>query len=43
MNLDMIPMLIESGHRAIMVMLDVWGIANTVKANLEKAKGFLST
>ncbi|KAL7957187.1 Pyruvate/Phosphoenolpyruvate kinase-like domain-containing protein [Trichoderma compactum] len=43
MNLDMVPMLIESGHRAIIVMLDVWGIANMVKANLEKAKGFIST
>ncbi|KAL7940848.1 HpcH/HpaI aldolase [Trichoderma barbatum] len=39
MSLDMVPMLIESGHRAIMVLLDVWGIANMTKSSLEKARG----
>ncbi|KAL7907466.1 Pyruvate/Phosphoenolpyruvate kinase-like domain-containing protein [Trichoderma velutinum] len=43
MSLDMIPMMIENGHRAIMVMLDVWGIANMTKSSLDKARGFVST
>lgn len=37
----MVPAMIESGHRAIMVMLDVWGIANMTKSSLEKARGFV--
>lgn len=36
-NLDMVPQMIESGYRAIMV-LDVWSIANMVKSTIEKAK-----
>lgn len=36
-NLDMVPQMIESGYRAIMV-LDVWSIANMIKTTIEKAK-----
>lgn len=37
MSLEMIPQMIESGYRGIMV-LDVWSIANMVKSTIEKAK-----
>lgn len=41
MSLDMVPALVEAGHGAIMVMLDVWGIANLAKSSLEKARGLV--
>ncbi|KAL6874711.1 HpcH/HpaI aldolase [Trichoderma novae-zelandiae] len=41
MNLDMVPALVEAGHGAIIVMLDVWGIANFTKSSLEKARGLV--
>jgi 4-hydroxy-2-oxoheptanedioate aldolase len=38
MTLDMIPSLIQSGHRAIAVQFDVWGFARLVDNSLKEAK-----
>lgn len=35
---EMVPALIESGHRAIMTMFDVWSIANLVKSSIQNAR-----
>ncbi|KAI1839848.1 hypothetical protein JX265_009926 [Neoarthrinium moseri] len=35
---EMIPMMIQQGYRAIAVTFDVWGFANMVHSNLQKAK-----
>jgi 4-hydroxy-2-oxoheptanedioate aldolase len=43
MNLEMVPALVEAGHGAIVVMLDVWGIANFTKSSIEKARGLIPT
>lgn len=40
MSLEMIPMMIQQGYRAIAVAFDVWGFANLVHGSLEKARGF---
>jgi 4-hydroxy-2-oxoheptanedioate aldolase len=34
----MIPMMVESGHRAIITLFDVWGIANLTKASIKNAR-----
>lgn len=34
----MIPMMVESGHRAIVVMFDVWSIANLTKSSIQNAR-----
>ncbi|PTB45406.1 hypothetical protein M441DRAFT_54465 [Trichoderma asperellum CBS 433.97] len=35
---EMIPMMVESGHRGIMVMFDVWSVANLTKSSVQTAK-----
>lgn len=35
---EMIPMLVESGHRVILTMFDVWNIANLAKNLIQGAK-----
>jgi len=40
MALEMIPMMIQQGYRAIAVAFDVWGFANLVHGNLKQAKEF---
>lgn len=31
-------MMVESGHRGIMVMFDVWSVANLTKSSVQTAK-----
>jgi 4-hydroxy-2-oxoheptanedioate aldolase len=40
MTLDMIPSLIQSGHRAIAVQFDVWGFSRLVDSSLKEAKAY---
>lgn len=40
MSLDMVPMMIQQGYRAIAVAFDMWGFANLCHGSLEKAKAF---
>ncbi|KAK1252722.1 hypothetical protein MKX08_003909 [Trichoderma sp. CBMAI-0020] len=35
---EMIPMMVESGHRVIVTMFDVWGVANLAKSSVQNAK-----
>jgi 4-hydroxy-2-oxoheptanedioate aldolase len=34
----MIPMMVETGHRVIVTMFDVWGIANQAKSAVNHAR-----
>ncbi|KAI0121756.1 Pyruvate/Phosphoenolpyruvate kinase-like domain-containing protein [Xylariales sp. AK1849] len=38
MSLDMVPMMIQQGYRAIAVAFDAWGLANLIHGSLVKAK-----
>jgi 4-hydroxy-2-oxoheptanedioate aldolase len=40
MTLDMIPSLIQSGHRAIAVQFDVWGFARLVDSSLKTGREY---
>ncbi|KAF1842434.1 Macrophomate synthase [Cucurbitaria berberidis CBS 394.84] len=40
MSLDMIPMLIQTGSRAIAVQFDVWGFSRLLHDSLETARGY---
>jgi len=40
LSVDMVPMMIQQGYRAIAVAFDVWGFAGFINGSLEKAKGF---
>lgn len=35
---EMIPMMVESGHRVVVTMFDVWGVANLAKSSVQNAK-----
>lgn len=39
MNVDMVPMMIQQGYRAIAVTFDYWGLTGMVHGLLQKAKG----
>lgn len=45
--MDLVPMLIQQGYRAIAVTFDVWGlaglVANSIKQGREFAKDFAGT
>jgi 4-hydroxy-2-oxoheptanedioate aldolase len=38
MTLDMVPTLIQTGHRAIVVQFDVWGVTRLMDSSLTTAK-----
>jgi 4-hydroxy-2-oxoheptanedioate aldolase len=38
LTLDMVPALIQSGHRAIAVQFDVWGFSRLVDSSLKTAR-----
>jgi 4-hydroxy-2-oxoheptanedioate aldolase len=40
MTLDMIPSLIQSGHRAIAVQFDVWGFTRLIDSSMKEAKTY---
>lgn len=35
---EMIPMMVEGGHRAIVTMFDVWSVANLTKSSVQNAR-----
>jgi hypothetical protein len=39
--MDMIPMMVQSGYRAICTVFDVWGIAAMVHGSLATAREFV--
>lgn len=38
MSVDMVPMLIQQGFRAIAVQFDVWGLSKLIHGSLEQAR-----
>lgn len=38
MSVDMVPMLIQQGYRAIAVQFDVWGLSKLIHGSLTQAR-----